>query len=76
MKIIRLLPNRNTSGKITLTIAEIDNILDENGFIMTLDRKQKLAWEIEILKKENSDLRILETSAEYNCSPPNQQVFH
>ena len=72
----RLLPYRNTSGRITLTIAEIDNILKENGFIMALNRKEKIAREIEIIQKEDCEMMTWDLSADYSCSPTSQQVFH
>ena len=77
MKIIKkLLPNKNTYGRISLSITEINNIMKENGFIMALNRKEKIAREIEIIQKEDCEMMTWDLSADYNCSPTSQQVFH
>ena len=55
-------------GRINLTISEIKNIIKKNGFIISLNRKQAITREIDILE-ENYLYMAMEIPGEYIYSP-------
>ena len=64
----QLIPNGETSARLTFTVRELKNLFDTNSIVTDAERKNRIIKEIEIIQASNFD-QALDCSGDFTSQP-------